>query len=177
MPAAWLTSRVAIARGEKRGNMIGQWQKSGADLPGEQVLQRIAMLTLVFGLATAIVAIALDRADWAKGLAGGAVLGWLNFRWLRRGIQTIVNAATAQAEAPPTAPQDAGQPPEKSAKSGVSAAGSYLALVFRYALVALGAYVIFVYLHVPLVSIGLGLCALIAAIMTASVWEVVKNVR
>jgi hypothetical protein len=157
--------------------MIGQLQKSEADLHGEQVLQRIALLTLVFGLATAIVAMALHRVDWAKGLAGGAVLGWLNFRWLRRGIRAMLNAAMAQAEAPPTAPPDAAQPPAKSAKSGISTAGSYLALLFRYALVALGVYVIFNYLHAPLVSIGLGLCALIAAIMTASVWEVVKNVR
>ena len=157
--------------------MIGQLQKSEADIHGEQVLQRIALLTLVFGLATAIVAMALHRADWAKGLAGGAVLGWLNFRWLRRGIRAMLNAAMAQADAPRTAQPDASRPPEKSVKSGISAAGSYLALLFRYALVALGVYAIFNYLHVPLVSIGLGLCALIAAIMTASVWEVVKNVR
>src|SRR5882724_1361249 len=121
--------------------MIGQLQKSEADLHGEQVLQRIAFLTLVFGFATAIVAMALHRADWAKGLAGGAVLGWLNFRWLRRGIRAMLNATMAQAEAPPTAPPDAGQPPEKSAKSGISTAGSFLALLFRYALVALGVYV------------------------------------
>jgi hypothetical protein len=157
--------------------MIGQLQESEADIHGEQVLQRIAMLTLLFGLATAIVAMALHRADWAKGLSGGAVLGWLNFRWLRRGIRAMLSAAMAQATAPPTVPLDASQPPEKRAKSGISTVGSYLALLFRYALVALGVYVIFNYLHVPLVSIGLGLCALIAAIMTASVWEVVKNVR
>ena len=154
--------------------MIGRIHKSEADLPGERVLHRIALLTLVFGIATAIVAMALHRADWAKGLAGGAVLGWLNFRWLRRGIRAMLSAARAQAETPPTVPADAGQPPEKSGKLGISMAASYLALLFRYALVALGVYVIFVYLHVPLVSIGLGLCALIAAIMTASVWEVLK---
>jgi hypothetical protein len=53
-------------------------------------------------------------------------------------------------------------------------AATQLAMVFRYALVAAGVYVIFVYLHVPLISIGLGLCALVAAIMAASVWEVLK---
>jgi hypothetical protein len=47
-------------------------------------------------------------------------------------------------------------------------------LVFRYALVAAGVYVIFIYLHVPLISVGLGLCALVAAIMAASVWEVLR---
>jgi hypothetical protein len=52
--------------------------------------------------------------------------------------------------------------------------GTSFLLLFRYALVALGVYVIFMYLHVPLISIGLGLCALVAAIMAASVWEVLQ---
>jgi hypothetical protein len=47
-------------------------------------------------------------------------------------------------------------------------------MLFRYALVALGVYVIFIYLDFPLVSIGLGLCAFVAAIITASVWEALK---
>jgi len=47
-------------------------------------------------------------------------------------------------------------------------------MAFRYVLLALGVYAIFVYLHVPLVSIGLGLCALGAATIAASVWEVLK---
>jgi len=157
--------------------MIGQSHKSGADLPGEQVLHRIAALTLSVGLAAATVALALHRPDWAKGLAGGAVLGWLNFRWLRRGIRAVVGSAMAQAsqsqgQGAVTEPE-AGTP-ASGAKSPASQLGTFIALIFRYALVACGVYVIFMYLHVPLVSIGLGLCALIAAIMAASVWEIVK---
>jgi hypothetical protein len=157
--------------------MIGQLHKSEADLPGEQVLRRIAVLTLSVGFAAAAVALALHRPDWAKGLAGGAVLGWLNFRWLRRGIWALVTSAMAQAS------QSQGQhrvegteagTPATGAKSHASQPGTFIALTFRYVLVACGVYAIFMYLHVPLVSIGLGLCALIAAIMAASVWEIVK---
>jgi hypothetical protein len=157
--------------------MISQLYKPDADLPGEQVLHRIAALTLIVGFAAAAVALALRRPDWAKGLAGGAVLGWLNFRWLRRGIRAVITAAMAQAAQPqgqdPVARTEAGRP-ATGAKSAAPQLGTFFALIFRYALVACGAYVIFVYLHVPLVSIGLGLCALIAAIMMASVWEIVK---
>jgi hypothetical protein len=53
---------------------------------------------------------------------------------------------------------------------------TYLAAAFRYALIGLSVYVIFEYLHVPLVSIVLGLCALAAAIIVASVWEVLQSV-
>ncbi len=108
------------------------------------------------------------------------MLGWLNFRWLRRGIRAMVNTAITQAQlrsrdqAEMPDPSSETEVPASSAKSKVSVLATYLALLFRYALVAFGVYVIFVYLHVPLVSIGLGLCALVAAIMTASVWEVVK---
>jgi hypothetical protein len=153
--------------------MIRQFHKSEAELRGEQVLHRIAALTLGFGFASAAIAMVIHRPDWAKGLAGGAILGWLNFRWLRRGIRAMVQAALFQAlaEAPGS---DTGQP-VSGAKSKASAVVTYFALLFRYALVAFGVYVIFICLHVPLVSIGLGLCALVAAIMTASVWEALKR--
>jgi hypothetical protein len=157
--------------------MIGQLHEPEANLPGEQVLNRIAVLTLSVGFAAAALALALHRPDWAKGLAGGAVLGWLNFRWLRRGIRAMVNSAMAQLSQSEGQDAVAGTEtgtPATGAKSPVSQLGTFVALIFRYALVACGAYVIFIYLHVPLVSIGLGLCALIAAIMAASVWEIVR---
>ena len=155
--------------------MLEEAHKSQTNLPGEHVLNRIAGLTLGIGFVTVAVAMALHRVDWAKGLAGGAVLGWLNFRWLRRGIRAVVNTALAQAHTQrnPVA-KAAVETPARGAKSAASVVSTYLALVFRYALVAAGVYVIFAYLHVPLLSIGLGLCALIAAIIAASVWEVVK---
>jgi hypothetical protein len=151
--------------------MIGQLRKTEAGLPGERVLHRIAALTLGFGFASAALALALHRPDWAKGLAGGALLGWLNFRWLSRGIRAMMLAVSSHADVPSSDPEAS----LKRAKLTDFPVGTYLALVFRYALVAFGAYVIFIYLHVPLVSIGLGLCALVAAIMTASVWEVLKS--
>ena len=150
--------------------MIAQFRKSETALPGERVIHRIAWLTLAFGLASALAAIGLHRTDWAKGLAGGAVLGWLNFRWLQRGIRAIFEGAVSQSDAA-SCSAEASRGDRRSAALRV---GTYFALLFRYALVALGVYVIFIFLHVPLVSIGLGLCALVAAIITASVWEVVK---
>jgi hypothetical protein len=150
--------------------MILWTQKSRTGLPGERVLHRIAALTLAFGLAAATAALAMQRLDWAKGLAGGAVLGWLNFRWLSRGIRATILAASPEAGVRSEGAEGAA----KSVKSRTSVAATQLAMVFRYALVAAGVYVIFGYLHVPLISIGLGLCALVAAIMAASVWEVLK---
>jgi hypothetical protein len=152
--------------------MIDSVQLESATLPGARVLQRIEALTLGFGAAAALCAILmLRRVDWAEGLLGGAVLGWLNFRWLRRGILAMFQAAVTHAAQRPAATEENASGESKTAFS----AGTYFTLLFRYALVGLGVYVIFSYLHVPLVSIGLGLCALVAAIMAASVWEVVTS--
>ena len=58
--------------------------------------RRIAWLTLALGGAAAIVVAILRHWSWAEGLAIGAVLAWLNFRWLRRGLDALVAVATAQ---------------------------------------------------------------------------------
>jgi len=148
---------------------------SGDPLPGEHVLQRIAWLTLGFGFAGAAIAAFLHHSDWAKGLVCGAVLGWLNFRWLKRGVRAMIQSVSAsvaekQASAAP-------EPAENRQDIKGSATPTYLLMTFRYVLLAFGVYVIFSYLHVPLVSIGLGLCALGAATIAASVWEVLKPAR
>jgi len=138
-----------------------------AKVQGEHVLRRIGFLVLAFGVAATLLALAVRRPDWAKGLFCGAALGWLNFRWLCRGIRAIFDKATEPASATDSDAAD-------NAVRRPTPVATYLALVFRYGLVAFGAYAIFVCLHVPLISIGVGLCALVAAILAASAWEVVK---
>jgi hypothetical protein len=149
-----------------------------ATVAGENLLRRISALTLGFGFAAAITAAALQRMDWARGLAGGVVLAWLNFRWLSRGIRALVDAALAQAGESAGDEEKGTESGNANGKIGAKSRAypitTYLTLVFRYALVGLGVYVIFNYLHVPLISIGLGLCAFVAAILMASVWEVVR---
>ncbi|MCU1243078.1 MAG: hypothetical protein JWO71_3804 [Candidatus Acidoferrum typicum] len=96
---------------------------------------------------------------WAAGLLIGAVLAWLNFRWLRRGLDALVAASTAQAGVEkPRVPL-----------------GSYFGAVFRYGLIALIVYVIFKLLKVPLASMVVGMCALAAAAVAASVYELFQS--
>ena|SRR5438876_4834220 len=152
--------------------MMSQFFKSDTTIPGGHVIRRIQWLTIAFGMLSAAVAFALHRMDWAKGLVGGAVLGWLNFRWLQSGIRGIFETALSQANAS----LKRGETPASGANSATSGMIRAFVMLFRYALVALGVYVIFIFLHVPLVSIGMGLCALVAAIITASVWEAVRPV-
>jgi len=121
--------------------------------------RRIAWLTLALGLlAAGVVAITARNWAWANGLAIGAVLAWFNFRWLRQGMDALVAASTAQAGAEkPRVP-----------------IGAYFRAVFRYALLALCVYAIFRFLRVPLASMLVGMCALGAAAIAGSVYEVVR---
>ena len=120
--------------------------------------QRIAWLTLILGGATAVIVAILRHPAWAEGLAIGTMLAWLNFRWLKRGLDALVLAATAQ---------------EGFAKPRIPV-GTWFRLMFRYGLIAFCVYVIFEVLKVPLASMVVGLCALGAATITASVYEILR---
>jgi hypothetical protein len=127
-------------------------------LLGATTEKRIAWLTLVMGIIAAVATAVFYRRNWAAGLAIGTVLAWLNFRWLARGLDALVADSTAQAESP---------------KPRVPLLTYFLA-VFRYTLIALCVCVIFKVLKVPLLSMLLGLCALGAATIVASLYEIVS---
>jgi hypothetical protein len=127
---------------------------------GRATERRIAWLTLVLGFATGAIVAVAGHTRWAAGLAIGTTLAWLNFRWLRRGVNTFVLASKAQAG---------------SGKPRVPA-GTYFLMLFRYGLIAATVYVIFGYLKVPLLSMIAGLCALAVAAISASVYEILHPV-
>ncbi|PYU14099.1 MAG: hypothetical protein DMG37_08470 [Acidobacteria bacterium] len=130
-------------------------------LVGQRTVRRITYLIPAFGVAAGLGASLLGRSDWAEGLVFGSGLAWLNFWWMKRGVE----AFTSHAAGP-----GAG---EKLKRQGAT----LLALVFRYALIGLALYAIFSYLHVPLLSIVIGLCAFAGATITASVWEILQSVK
>jgi len=120
--------------------------------------RRIAWLTPLVGLAAAGIAGTMHRWQWSIGLLIGAVLAWLNFRWLRRGLDALTAVSMAQ----------------EGAQKPRIPASTWMRLVLRYALIGLCVYVIFKFLKVPLASMVLGLCALGAATIGASVYEILR---
>jgi ATP synthase I subunit len=129
-------------------------------IAGVQTERRIGWLTLFFGFGAAVILMALRRNPWAAGLAIGTALAWLNFRWLKRALDALVLASKAQE----------GLEKPKVPKT------TYLGALFRYGLLGLTIYVIFIYSHVPLGSMIMGFCALAAAAIAASVWEILRPV-
>jgi len=130
-----------------------------AEALGTNTERRIAWLTLAIGGSAAAIAGMREHGLWAAGVLAGTGLAWLNFRLLRRALDGLVAASMAQAGR------------EKPHVPG----WTYFAAACRYGLIGLAVYVIFEYFQVPLLSLVAGLCALGAAAMAASVYEILHG--
>jgi hypothetical protein len=124
----------------------------------ERTERRIARWTLVLGAAAGALTFALYTWRWGLGLFVGAVLAWVNFRWLKDAIDALIKLSIVRADV---------EKPRVSAWTWVRFFG-------RYALIGLIVYVIFVGLNIPVLSMLAGLCALGAATMAASVYEILR---
>jgi len=121
--------------------------------------RRIERLTLAFGIIGALFAFA--RWGWRSGvgLALGAGLMWLNFRWLKQGIGALVKVSAAQAS-----------------QERVRVPRSIYAKFFgRFALLLIAVYVILSRTWLPVPAVIVGLFAVVAAVMAELVWELVTG--
>jgi len=113
---------------------------------------------LIFGVVTGLLVGWGYRWNWGIGVVIGAGLAWLNFRWLKQGLDALTKAIVAQGVQ----------------SKGAVPLGAYFKALFRYFLIGLLVYVIFKYLKVPALSMILGLCALGAATLAVSVHEIFR---
>jgi hypothetical protein len=122
---------------------------------------RIEWMTLAFGLAGAV--FVLLRWGWrpAAGVALGAALAWLNFRWLKQGVTALVKVSTAQANS-----EHARVP-----------RGVYAKFFGRFALLLVVVYVILSRSWLPAAAVLGGLFAVVAAVMIELMWELVRGRR
>jgi small-conductance mechanosensitive channel len=128
---------------------------------GARTERRISWLTLLIGLLAGLLVAVLRDPLWGAGVGTGTVLAWLNFRLLERGLNALVQASEAQAgKEKPAVPLR-----------------SYFAMAIRYGLIAFAVYVIFEFLRIPILSMIVGLCALGAATIAASVYEILRPVE
>jgi ATP synthase I chain len=118
--------------------------------------RRIGYWTLALGFAAAVAVTLWLSPRAGVGVAVGAVLAWINYRWLKGGIAALVQVSAAQSGAP--SPQ---------VSSWV-----YARLFGRYILIGAALYVMVTRFATPVVSILGGLCALGAAAMAEGLYEV-----
>jgi hypothetical protein len=118
--------------------------------------RRVEILTLSTGFVVALVVLVFKSKAWGAGVAFGAVLAWLNYRWLDAGLDALVAVAKSQ---------------QGRAQVRVPS-GTYWRFAFRYALIAAAAYGIVTFLHVPTLAVLSGLMALGAAVTIEGLYEV-----
>src|SRR6267154_6585399 len=102
--------------------------------------RRIARLTLLLGAIAAAGACLLFSIRIGAGVLIGALLAWMNFRWLKSALDAVARAATAQVE---------------PSKARVPLA-SLFGLIGRYFLIAVSVYVIFIFFRIPVLSMLVG---------------------
>ena len=120
---------------------------------------RLAWLTLTVGLAAAIVVALCGRPRMGAGVAIGTLLAWLNYRWLKLGVDALMVSATeGDGPASPRVP-----------------AGTYLKFAGRYLLIGLAVYASVSVLQIPLLGIIYGLLALGAAAFIEGIYEVIRD--
>jgi hypothetical protein len=105
----------------------------------------------------------------------GAAMSWLNFRWLKQGVNALVRLSVAQHagqdEVPEEAQEGAAEGPEKEAQKARVPAGVYVKFAARYLLLLLVAYVILSRLQWPAAYMIGGLFVVVAAVLLELVLE------
>jgi hypothetical protein len=138
---------------------------------GGATLRRVEWLTLMIGGLIAA------WAGWRWGLRGalgailGAVLSWVNFRWLKGSVQAFGAAAVAPSQRQP------GQAPEPSNGQAATvqvapvARGAYFKFFGRFALLLGAVYVILTRTWFPALSVLAGLFASAAGVLVGLIGE------
>ena len=122
-----------------------------------RVQQRIAALTLAIGALAAVIVAVIGFWRWGIGILLGAALACINFLWLEQGLGAISKLAQAQHGAP---------------KPRISL-WVWIKVFSRYGLIGILLYTAWVLVHIPVVSMLAGLCALGAAVMAEGIYEVI----
>jgi hypothetical protein len=121
--------------------------------------RRIEYFTLAIGAAATITAAVFWNLKVAAGVAAGASLSWINYRWMKQGIGTLARLSTAQ---------------EGAEKPRVPAS-VYLKFLGRYALLIVVAYVILRGFSLPAASFMAGLFAVVAAVLVEMTWQLFRS--
>ena len=95
----------------------------------------------------------------AAGVAAGAILSWVNYRWMKQGVDTLARLSTAQAGT-------------QRAQVPVSV---YLKFLGRYALLIVAAYVILRAFRPPVASLLAGFFSVIAAVLVEMVGQLFRR--
>ncbi|HYL10937.1 MAG TPA: hypothetical protein VEU31_09385 [Candidatus Acidoferrales bacterium] len=133
----------------------------------QKVQTRVEWLIVSIGAAGALLVAVRWNLRSAAGFALGAALSWLNYRWLRKGVATIV-----PAPAIPPCPPSEGEEREETPQAPPRGTKRAFAKFFARAVLLLGTlYAILSYSLLPAAPFLAGLFAMVAAVMAELLYE------
>jgi len=121
--------------------------------------RRIEYLTIAIGAVAAIASAIIWGWRVSAGVASGAILSWINYRWLKQGVATLARLSTAQV----------------GAEKARVPASVYLKFLGRYALLIVAAYAILRGFKLPAASLLAGLFAVIAAVLVELIGQLFRS--
>ena len=121
--------------------------------------RRIEYLTVAIGVIASIAVAIHWGPKSGAGLAVGAALSWINYRWMKQGVNALAKLSTAQAG-------------EENARVPVSV---YFKFIGRYALLIVAAYVILRGFSLPAASVLAGFFVVVAAVIVELIGQLFRG--
>jgi small-conductance mechanosensitive channel len=121
--------------------------------------RRIEYLTVGIGIVGALAVAIHWGFRSGLGLAMGAALSWINFRWMKQGVATLAVLSTAQEGA------NKARVPKRI----------YFKFLGRYVLVIAGAYVILRGFDLPMASLLAGFGAVVVAMLSEMIGQLFRK--
>jgi ATP synthase I chain len=131
------------------------------DIVHARFSRRVQWVTVILGLAGAVAVGLLKSHRAGYGVALGALLAWVNYRWLDQGLSAFVTGSVAQEGLPkPQVPLS-----------------TYAKFGGRYALIGIALYGIVTFLAIPALWLIVGLLAVGLAVTVEGLYEVISGSR
>jgi hypothetical protein len=121
--------------------------------------RRIEYLTVAIGVIASVAVAIHWGAKSGVGLAAGAALSWINYRWMKQGVNALAKLSTVQAGA-----EKARVPPSV-----------YFKFIGRYALLIVVAYVILRGFSLPAASVLAGFFVVVAAVIVELIGQLFRG--
>lgn len=120
--------------------------------------RRLAKISLGLGIPACLAALLLGGPDSGLGFLAGAGLSWLNFRWLKQGVDRLIES-TRLADSPP---------------KGVLRAAIFKYFL-RYALIGLSLYATFRFGFLEVFGFFSGLLLVVGSVLVECILQVIKG--
>lgn len=129
-----------------------------AALTNEGLDRRLWKISLGLGIPACLAALILGGLDSGLGFLAGAVISWINFRWLKQGIDHLLDGARSARLAP--------------ARAMRAAIFKYF---LRYALIGLLLYATFRFDIMEVFGLFSGLLLVVAAVLVECFVQVIRG--